>query len=128
VTLFADMSNESIVAVLTFGYVVLKFVEKVYDDWRLSTAARVVAEHAAAAAQEVKVALMIGDQKKQDHLNAQDASIRVLGDQLHQVVGDVHEVKAQTNGMLAKLEDASFQKGVKSETDKTDPLFPPGTH
>lgn len=122
--LLAEMSTESIVSIcgvlLFFG----KLIEKVYDRWQLKQAADKVAEkvaevktQAAENSEEVKTALKMSDAAKTAHLDRQDVKLK-------EIASEMSEVKVNTNGLVAKLEEKSkaegFIDGVKSETDKAE--------
>ncbi len=124
--LLAAITAEGWVLVVgAVGAVIIKIMEKWYDQRQLKNAAATVANkveevktETAAKAEEVKTALVVSNAKKEAHLVKQDRAIEAVAVQIDRVGETVDHVKSQTNGMMAKIEDASFAKGVKSETDK----------
>jgi len=108
------LSNESTLALIALGAALLKFAEKVYDDWRLRKAADKVKSAVIDTAISVKQDLAVSDEKKQAHLSAQDVK-------LEKIEKDVVTVKTQTNGALEKVIDAAIERGkAEARAEKKD--------
>lgn len=114
--LLSDMSNENLGALIVLAGLILKFVEKVYDNWQLKKAAKVVANEAeakavelktviAAKTTEIKGTIAVSDAKKQAHLTQQDVK-------LDAIATTVATVEKQTNGVIEKVTTAAYEKGV----------------
>lgn len=110
------MSNENIGALIVLAGLLLKFVEKVYDNWQLKKAAKKVSIEATSKATElknvlstktaeIKGAIAINDARKTDHLNQQDVKLDAIAQ-------TVSTVEKQTNGVIEKIESAAYSKGV----------------
>ncbi len=126
-TLLATLSNEAIIAIAGAVYAVVEYLklrrsEKKLEDASAKVAAKVedVKMQTAVSANEVKTALATSNADKKAHLERQDATLATIVDTVAEVAGTVAEVKENTNGMVEKLEKASFKAGVKSEKDKNE--------
>ncbi len=124
-TLFAEMSTEAIVAVAATVLAVAKIVEKVYDNWRLDSAAKKVAAKVVTAAvtvadkvEEVKTQTATDAANVKSALETSDAAKKEQLDRQNVKLEEIHQ---GVNGMNVMIEQAGFARGVKSETDKTEP-------
>lgn len=108
--LFAEFTGNDWVLVIGAIVYGLKELYKMRLESRRNEDAKKRDEAAATQVADVKQALTSDNQKKTAHLVAQDQKLEAISD-------TVHEVKTQTNGLMSKIEDAAFAKGVKSEAE-----------
>lgn len=116
------MSNETIGALVLLGMAVVKFLEKMYDNWRADKAAKTLAATVAVAAEKVATKV----EQVQTRATAERAEVKTAlnshnaeqAESLGALSDQLATVTKQTNGLMEKIEAAVFAKGVKSETDK----------
>jgi hypothetical protein len=82
--------------------------------------ARLNLKQATAALETRKVAekLEVVDATSRSHLSHIAGQVMDVSGQVSKVAGQVEVIHQKTNGMVEKLEQVAYDKGVKSETDK----------